>query len=49
MKVKNEINPVMHSAVVWSISKNLAKGISGPIPICMIFLITSLLFGLKTL
>jgi len=38
--------PVKTRAEFWSIFKNCAIGIKGPIPICIIFLTISLLFSL---
>ena len=49
MKVNNETSPVKQRAEVWFMSKNFARGIKGPIPIWIIFLSTSLLFGLNLL
>ena len=49
MKVNSETIPVKQSAEVWSTSKNFARGIKGPIPIWIIFLSASLLFGLNLL
>ena len=39
----NETMPVKIRAEFWSIFKNCAIGIKGPIPICIIFLTISLL------
>ena len=47
MKVNNETSPVKQRAEVWSMSKNFARGIKGPIPIWIIFLSASLLSGLN--
>ena len=48
----NETIPVKIRAEFWSIFKNCAMGIKGPIPICIIFLtisLPSLLNFLKTI
>ena len=49
MRTINEIIPVNIRAESWSIFKNYAIGIKGPMPICIIFLTTSLLFLLSFL
>ena len=46
MKTINETIPVKIRAEFWSIFKNCAIGINGPIPIWIIFLTISLLFSL---
>jgi len=49
IKTINEIIPVKIRAEFWSIFKNFAIGINGPIPICIIFLTISLLLSLNFL
>ena len=49
MRTINETIPVKIRAEFWFIFKNCAIGITGPIPICIIFLTISLLSSLNFL